>query len=379
MAEKQSRSKAPLSVFRNKLSYEDFVKNARQLVPNFNQEAAEQCFIEMYSRYLESYSIIEKTPASRIKLGTIGFFSKTQLNIKYWTDRGWDDEYALEKIKSRQATCTPEIAKKIQATLSQKTDDEKAEINKRKGNGLNVDWLIENRGLSRKEAEQTVFNRCSKAGKIKNELYRSLGRAVSNRQLDFYIEKGLTLEDAKTALKERQTTASLQAYVKKYGQVEGICRYEKRIHLFRKKWQDKTEEERIAITCKRLKRNKFFSNESYVFFQKLEKELFPNFNCLYGEDEYFLYDDASKKIYFYDFVIPEQQIIIEYHGSFWHANPERNPGEWKNFLYSYEESLQKDEEKKQIAEKNGFSYYIVWDYQRNNMKTINTLLNIKQK
>jgi len=377
MVDKRFRSKAPLSVFKNKLSYEDFIKNVRQLVPNFNQDADECFFTKSYARYLERYSIIEKTSTSRINLSIVGFFSKTQLNTEYWLDRGWSLDSALEKIKSRQSTCTPEIAKKIQATLSRKTDVERAEINKRKGNGLNVEWLVENRGLSREEAEQKIFNQCSTAGKTKNELYRRLGKAVSNRQLEFYIERGLTLEDAKVALKERQTTTSLQAYVKKYGQAEGKRRYEKRIQLFSKNWQDKTEEERVTITCKRLKKNKFFSNESYVFFQKLEKERFDNLLCLYGENEYFLYDAVNKKIFFYDFVIPEQKTIIEYHGSFWHANPERQPSDWKNSLYSYEESLQKDKEKKRIAEEHGFSYFVVWDYQRNCEKTIDKILNIK--
>jgi G:T-mismatch repair DNA endonuclease (very short patch repair protein) len=78
-------------------------------------------------------------------------------------------------------------------------------------------------------------------------------------------------------------------------------------------------------------------------------------------------------------VIPEHKIIVEYHGSFWHANPERQSNDWKNSFYSYEESLQKEKEKKRIAEEHGFSYYVVWDYQRNCKKTIELLLNIKQK
>jgi hypothetical protein len=379
MAEKQSRSKAPLSVFKSKLSFEVYIEKIKQLVPNLNKNAHVQKFIEMHIRYLDNFGQIENTSASRIKLNMIGFFSATQLNSKYWTDRGWDADIALEKIKKRQSTCTPEIAKKIQETLSKKTEAEMAEINKRKGNGMNADWLVKNKGLSRKDAEQQIFERCSNAGKMKNALYKKLGRAVSDRQLNFYLEQGLSLEDAKIALKERQSTTSLYAYVKKYGQIEGLQRYEKRIKLFRKSWQNKTDEERLDIVCKRLNKNKFFSAESYNFFQKLEKNTDSNLKYLYGKNEYFLYDLVTKKIYFYDFVILEEKMIIEYHGSFWHANPIKDSNDWKNPFYSYEESLQKDSVKKRLAEEHGFSYFIVWDYQQNDAKTIETLMNIKQK
>jgi len=379
MKGKQSWSKAPLVVFRNKLSYEDYLENIRKLVPNLNQDASMQKFAEMYDRYIANFSKIEKTLASRIKLSTIGFFSSTQVNVKYWLDRGWNEEEALAKIKVRQSTCTPEIAKKIQETLSKKSDEEKAKINKSKGNGLSVDWLVKNKGLSLEEAKQTIFERCSAAGKIKNELYRKLGKAVSNRQLNFYIDRGLSFEDAKEALKERQSTTSLQAYIKKYGESEGLRRYEKRINLFRKNWRNKSDDERVSIIHKRLKKNKFFSIESFDFFQELEKNYFTNYQCKYGENEWFLYDDQNKKIYFYDFLVVEKKMIIEYHGSFWHANVEKSAMDWKNSFYSYEESLRKDEEKRKLAEEQGFTIVVIWDYQRNCKKTIETLLNIKQK
>ena len=119
MKDKQSWSKSPLSVFRHKLSYKDFLENIRRLVPNLNQNASAQKLSEMYERYIANFDKIEKTSASRIKLSTIGFFSSTNTNIKYWLDRGWSEEQALLKIKNRQSICTPDIAKKIQETLDE--------------------------------------------------------------------------------------------------------------------------------------------------------------------------------------------------------------------------------------------------------------------
>jgi len=366
----------PLSVFKADLQRDEFECYIKQLALNFNQDATTEFIDLIFQKYLSKKDVILLTSPSRIKLSTIGLYCKTHLNQQYWLDRGWNKEEAEFHISKRQATCTPEIAKKIQATLNSKSNEEKIAINKKKGNGLNPEWLSKSRGISLEEATERIHNQCSYAGKTKNELYKKLGKAVSNRQISFYIENGLSYEDAKAALRERQTTASKQAFIKKYGEEYGIIKYNERISKFKENWKNKTDEEKTQILFKRLNRNRFFSNESYLFFQSIESKLSENFNCLYGNDEFFLYDKDAKKIYFYDFCIFSKKIIIEYHGSFWHANPDKNSNDWKNSMYSYEQSAQKDEAKKQLAINNGFTYEVIWDYEKNNEKTINRLLNI---
>jgi hypothetical protein len=376
MKEKLIKSKAPLSIFWNKLSYEEYENNVRKLVPYFNQNASKEFIFKMYNLYLSNYNHIKTLSPCRINLSLIGFFSKTQSNIKYWIDRGWDLEEAKKKLKKRQSTCNPEIAKKIQKTLNKKTEEEKKILNKKKGNGLNCEWLMENKSLTKEEALQYIHNKCSYAGKVKNDLYRKLGKAVSNRQLNFYLERGLNIEDAKKELKKRQSLTSLKSYVNKYGEEQGIIKYNQRIEKFKNSWNNKTKEEKREITYKKIYKNKFFSNESYIFFQSLEKKYFEKYDCLYGNNEYFIYDNESHKIYFYDFTILDKKLIIEYHGSHWHANPDKSSKEWKNTLYTYEESLLKDSEKKNAAIKQGFNFYVIWDYQKNDLNVLNNFLNI---
>jgi hypothetical protein len=302
------------------------------------------------------------------------------ISYNYWLDRGWNETQSRDFIAKRQATCTPEIAAKIQTKLKSKSKEEIDAINYKKGNCLRVDWIVANKGLSELEAKEIIHNRCSHAANKKSEKYKLLNKPFSDRQLEYYLEKGMTVEEAKKELKDRQTTTTLQAFVKKYGYEEGVKRYNSRIEKFKENWSQKSDDEKSKINLKRILRNKFFSNESFLFFKQLTSNLnLEKFRVKFGYDEIYIYNDHLKKIFFYDFCIPELKIIIEYHGSLWHANPLKPKTEWKNKLYTYEESLERDKIKRKTAEDLGYIYIEIWDYQRSDNKTINKILNIITK
>jgi hypothetical protein len=72
-----------------------------------------------------------------------------------------------------------------------------------------------------------------------------------------------------------------------------------------------------------------------------------------GSREFYLFDDDSKKIYAYDFTIPEINLMFEFHGKFWHT---KKPTDKINELgSSLMESYNKDQIKKFISVKNGFT------------------------
>jgi very-short-patch-repair endonuclease len=66
---------------------------------------------------------------------------------------------------------------------------------------------------------------------------------------------------------------------------------------------------------------------------------------------------TTNKNYAFDFVIKSKKIIIEYNDLFWHA---RHKDEWKNPMVTYEESHERDANKKDIASKLGFDIIYVW-------------------
>jgi len=81
-----------------------------------------------------------------------------------------------------------------------------------------------------------------------------------------------------------------------------------------------------------------------------------------GKKEYFISTD--KKIYFYDFTIESKKIIIEFHGSTFHANPEnKNLNDWKN-PFTGEDSksnIERTRIKNNKATIKGFKVLEIWD------------------
>lgn len=68
--------------------------------------------------------------------------------------------------------------------------------------------------------------------------------------------------------------------------------------------------------------------------------------------------------YSYDYVLVNKKIVLEYNGTYWHCDPRiYQPDFWhskkKKFAYQIWE---KDEKKKQIAQKAGYVYLAIWEY-----------------
>ena len=114
------------------------------------------------------------------------------------------------------------------------------------------------------------------------------------------------------------------------------------------------------------KTNGYVSKESLRFFIPLYKfcrrlgleRKDINFGVK-GSREFFIKDTSL--LYnggkFYDFTIKSISLIIEYHGTFWHA---RRPEEWRNPFIDFNESYVNDVYKKQLAEQRGMRYIVVW-------------------
>jgi G:T-mismatch repair DNA endonuclease (very short patch repair protein) len=76
----------------------------------------------------------------------------------------------------------------------------------------------------------------------------------------------------------------------------------------------------------------------------------------------------------YDILIKDKNIIIEYNGDYWHCNPKKYKEYYfnqKKQKYAYE-LWEQDKAKKELAEKNGYKLFIIWesDYMFQKEKTI---------
>lgn len=92
----------------------------------------------------------------------------------------------------------------------------------------------------------------------------------------------------------------------------------------------------------------------------------------------FLYQENGKKRHMFpDGIIESEKIIIEYNGSFWHADPRRGY-KYDDIIHhnkTAQEIWNRDEEKKKTYEKNGYKMFVVWsdDFLKNKEKCIEDL------
>ena len=138
---KDKRSRKPnLSKLKNKLDFISFKDLIIKLIFNINPNATDFFFESLYKSYIDKLAV--STP-SHISPSYLGFDPKNT-SIEYWLSRGWSYEESYDKLSKRQRTCTVETAKKIQHTLRSKSNDEIAEINRKKGRSLDSNWVALN-------------------------------------------------------------------------------------------------------------------------------------------------------------------------------------------------------------------------------------------
>ena len=204
----------------------------------------------------------------------------------------------------------------------------------------------------KEETSQTKENMIKRygeeEGKKKWNIFIEKRKYISSGQ--YYIDK-YGEERGKEVLREirRHYSITKENMIKKYGKEEGEKRYEK----WKKGISNNTS---------------FYSKQSIEFLEPIYEFIiqnnFTNEDIYWKENEYKIYDKENNKINFYDFTIPKLNLIVEFHGSIWHYNPNYNYKEDFKQPFSgesIEELKEKDEYKRQLTIKNGFTLFEVFD------------------
>ena len=122
------------------------------------------------------------------------------------------------------------------------------------------------------------------------------------------------------------------------------------------------------------------------FFNELiEKINNENLTFYLGDNEFYIY--GNNKLNFYDFTINEYKIIIEFNGSHIHPNKNWNKEKWDNWKHAYRKTssnieYKKDKLKINLAIKNGYKVFIIFDEDTINEKKekqINKIINYIKK
>ena len=184
------------------------------------------------------------------------------------------------------------------------------------------------------------------------ELIKNVNKKkLINTRIDYYIDKGYSLKDAKLMLQERQRTFTLEKCKKRYGEERGYEIWKNR----QEKWIAKVFNEYRCI-----------SHGVSSIATELINKILLNENCdylLYGDNEKFLWDDEQKKSYKYDLTNIKSKRIIEFNGDFWHMNPNKYDPDYLNPVIKIKakEKWNLDRIKINTANKHGYEIMVIWE------------------
>jgi len=376
----------------SKLEVLDFLINNKKYskIPDI------EIFNRQYNDYLEIFNlIIEKNLKPRYFNSLNKIFSFWHVNntsINYYLCRGYSYDESVYLLKSRQSTMTTLTAAKIQETIKNKSNEEILEINQKKGNCNRYEFYLDKinqetgKLYTEDEAKLKIKNKQSKAfinrwKKIKNGEIQYF----PNTTLQYYLNKGLSFDEANTALIDRQKTFSLELCIEKYGEEKGKKRFEER----QKKWKialdSKTDEEKERIKRSQFSRLQKYSSASFLFFNSVTEFLNLEYDLYFGKNEYLIYDKKLKRCFFFDFVIPELKLCIEYNGLTFHPHPDLNEDQKNKWIepfskMNYYEKLDFDIYKNDLIQNKGFELLIIWENDiHKKQKAINFIKYKKEK
>jgi len=144
---------------------------------------------------------------------------------------------------------------------------------------------------------------------------------VSDTTLQYYLNKGYSIEDSEKLLKERQTTFSLEKCIEKYGYDAGhkkwVDRQEKWLKNYQRVNYSKISQEMFISVYKELLNVGFFDK---VYFARLDK----NNNIHESKNNYEYRLELNKSYILPDFFIPSLNLILEFDGTYYHRNTTEN-------------------------------------------------------
>jgi len=327
------------------------------------------------------------------------------MRINYWINKGYTEEEAklkISEIQSNRGKIQPEIKtlkkNQLEYWINKGYTEEEAKLKKKeitdKSNRFSVLFWI-NRGHTEEEAKLKI-----------SEIQSSNSKKVKTRKnganLELLINKGYTQEEAKLKISNMQSTFSLEKCINKYGKELGLVKFKERQIKWQLTLQNKENineinkskafnEEKYILKYGKEKLKELLkkrSNSTFNKYSKISMELFDAIQsnieekCFYGKKEKCLkYIDTNlkTKYYYVDFLI--NNVIIEFYGNYWHANPKLYNEDFliSNGVNNYlaKDKWENDNIRINNIKQLGYYTIIIWenDYMLNKLETINYCLN----
>lgn len=269
---------------------------------------------------------------ARIKISNVQK-QRSKRSVDYWVSRGFDEDQAKTQVKLFQSSNGKQNVQKY----SREERQIRTPFSK-------LYWT--NKGFTEHEASEIIQK-------------NSDGTSLQYFQKRFGLDRGLELYSEMCNLRKRKYC--LDAYISKYGEIQGKS-------LWSKKYK-----------------NRHNSKKACDFFDKLINTIGDRYKiyCAQTElGEYGVYDHNSHVYYFYDFVIPELKICVEFNGDYWHCNPKKYDAlfEHRQSGLTAKEIWEKDKVKHDcLIKERGIDILVVWesDDLENKIKEIMEKINVR--
>jgi hypothetical protein len=218
-------------------------------------------------------------------------------------------------------------------------------------------WM--NLGFTEEESKNKVKNiQINNVKRRTEESYKKFSKKIKY-SVDYWLNLGYNLDEAKILRQPylSKVKNDLNSFVERYGIEEGTEKWIRRCSKYKQSIKENLSNRRTAgyVSKESLK----FFIPLYKFCRRLGLERKDIYFGIKGSKEFFIRDDELHENggKFYDFCIPKLNLIVEYHGTFWHP---KNINEWNNPWTNFEDALTVDNHKKLLAEKRNMEYHVVW-------------------
>jgi len=206
----------------------------------------------------------------------------------------------------------------------------------------------------------------------KNEFIKKVCDKKSyTTRLDYWINKGLSDNEAKEKLSDRQKTFTLEKCIQRYGEEKGRKIFTER----QERWQKSLNENgNLKQGYSNASQELFYSILKFYDFDKKNKIYFATKNSE------FRLNKKEGGVWIYDFVDLPNKKIIEYNGDEYHANPEMFESD--EYPHPFRKNVtaaeiwEKDRKKLEVAREEGFEVITIWDseYRKSKKDTLDRCL-----
>ena len=322
-------------------------------VYNFNENQIND-MINLYvnemksTRFIsEKYNVDNSVVVKRLKDNGVKIFKGSAFSVKYWIERGLSEEESKRKIKEMK----PNL---IEYWLSRGFSFEESKLK------TELHLMNTERSFIIKYGDE-------KGVKLFKEKKVKEGKLHSPRSVEYWVNKGFSIEESKNKVSEGQNKFSLVKCVEKYGEEEGKKIFTER----QKKWQESLYKNgNLKSGYSKVSQDLFF--ELLKYYENVEELNYVMFAKKGGE---FVLTDIDG-FYRYDFTDLLNKKIIEYNGDNYHANPDTfiitdTPNPFRKNVTS-EDIWKKDGVKLKLANKHKFDVLVIWDseYKKDKEKVI---------